>query len=42
MAERTIRQIIEGQELLTAPSSTTVAEGRAPDEAAQRRRDDGR
>ncbi len=26
MAERTIRQIIEGQELLTAPSSTTVAE----------------
>lgn len=26
MAERTIRQIIEGQELLTAPSTTTVAE----------------
>lgn len=26
MAERTIRQIIEGQDLLTAPSSTTVAE----------------
>ncbi len=26
MAERTIRQIIEGQELLTAPSSLTVAE----------------
>jgi len=26
MAERTIREIIEGQELLTAPSTTTVAE----------------
>ena len=26
MTERTIRQIIEGQELLTAPSSMTVAE----------------
>lgn len=26
MTERTIRQIIEGQELLTAPSSLTVAE----------------
>lgn len=26
MAERTIRQIIEGQQLLTAPSSMTVAE----------------
>lgn len=26
MAERTIRQIIEGQELLTAPSSMTVSE----------------
>lgn len=26
MAERTIRQIIEGQELLTAPSAMTVAE----------------
>ncbi len=26
MAERTIREIIEGQELLTAPSSMTVAE----------------
>lgn len=26
MAERTIRQIIEGQQLLAAPSSTTVAE----------------